>query len=527
MFLYIFLVVFVGGALYYDIGLHVGNLDRVSSLYRYVYLLGSSCVFGPIFGFLIHYGSRALTINTFPAASSISIFAGFTTMLGYIRQYILSSKNNVIIRPAPPQIYLDTIYHIRKSVVGTFNVALKSCTISFLLTLFFNWYMDHIKTTPVYFYSFRQSLYVRFVLLLIIDTMHYMMKMILFFPIKFSKLNPDDVLFANVISSGLPKRRKPIFSWQDSNSSQAIDKYSSMWQEARDVSKATADEMLEATEMNIYGPPRLPFLGSRRSRTSAWGQCLALQDLLTVARTSTDRRLKLIQPGGQWPTIAWALCGIMDAVTLQLQLVVAQVVEDIIISDTGKYNDSEPKPQGAQRIGDDWSGIIPWSAREIVNKKKRNAKRIFLQDLFLKIFGGFGTADFLGLDPLPSATAQLCIHAMESVSIILEKALKEDNSGIPQYHLAAIVNSLLALDLILKEYASAMIRVRSVDKKLRSQKRFPHSVGLMPKELQALQKVSNESLTRIVKSYADLITTFTFPAIYANNLSQKLRNIDT
>ena len=518
-------MLFVGGTLYYDIGLHVGSLDRLSRMYRYLYLLGSSCIFGPIFGFLIHYGSMALTISTFPTDSSISILAGFTTMLfGYIRQYIIGAKQNVVIRPAPPQIYLDTIYHIKKTFFSTFDMALKSCIASFMLSLFLNWYTSHIKTVPVYIHSFRQSLYVRFVLLLLIDTMHYMMKMILFFPIKFSKLSSDDALFANLIATGLPRRRK-LFSWQDSNSSQRIDKYHSMWQEARDASKATADEMLEATETNVYGPPKLPFLGARRSRTSAWGQCLALQDLLTIARTSTDRRLKLIQPGGQWPTIAWALCGILDATTLQLQLVVAQAVEDIIVSDTEKFNESVPKPQGAQLIGDDWSGVIPWSARDIVSKKKRNAKRVLFQDIFFKVFGEFGSTDFLSLDPLPSATAQLGIHAIESVSIILQKALREDNTGIPQYHLAAVINSLLALDLILKEYASAIIRVRAVDKKLRSQKRFSRSVGLMSKELQALHKVTNEALTRIIKSYADLIVTYTFPPVYAKNLSERLKNI--
>lgn len=392
-----------------------------------------------------------------------------------------------------------------------------------MLTLCMNLYMNHMKSVSVYYHSFRQSLYVRFVLLLIIDTMHYLMKSILFFPMKFSSLNQDDVFFANLIATGLPRRRK-VFSWQDS--SQSIDRHHSTWQEARDVSKATADEMLDATETNVYGPPRLPFLASRRSRASAWGQCLAVQDLLTVARTCTDRRLKLIQPRGQWSTIAWALCGIVDAITLQLQLIVAQVVEDIILTETGKFNDSEPKPQGAQLVGDAWSGAIPWSARDIVSKKKRNTKRFFIQDIYFKIFGEFSSADFLDLDPLPSATAQLGIHAMESISIILQKALREDNSGIPQYHLAAIISSLLALDEVLNQYASAITRVRSVDKKLRSQKRFSRSVGLMPKELQALHKVTNESLSRIIKCYSDLIITYTFPPVYANNLSARIKKID-
>ena len=42
----------------------------------------------------------------------------------------------------------------------------------------------------------------------------------------------------------------------------------------------------------------------------------------------------------------------------------------------------------------------------------------------------FLASDFLSLDPLPSATAQLGVNAMESLSLVLQKALIEDTSGI-------------------------------------------------------------------------------------------------
>ena len=97
----------------------------------------------------------------------------------------------------------------------------------------------------------------------------------------------------------------------------------------------------------------------------------------------------------------------------------AKVIEDIITKDTYKFNESNPKPVGAQLVGDHWSGAISWSARDIVryhyyyyhyqviiinifiiitavniiifiiSKKKRNAHKFFLQEIFLKLFGEF------------------------------------------------------------------------------------------------------------------------------------------
>jgi hypothetical protein len=85
--------------------------------------------------------------------------------------------------------------------------------------------------------------------------------------------------------------------------------------------KEFSDELLGSVKPCSYGTPVLPFLTDKKTtRYEALARCLALQDLVRLARSNPKRRKQLFAPGGKWPEVAFAACALVDAITIQVLL---------------------------------------------------------------------------------------------------------------------------------------------------------------------------------------------------------------
>jgi hypothetical protein len=154
-------------------------------------------------------------------------------------------------------------------------------------------------------------------------------------------------------------------------------------------------------------------------------------------------------------------------------------------------------------------------------------------------------------DPLPRSLAQSAVYAVETLSLLLLSALREDPSGLAQHHAGAVVCSLLALELAILDHEDLVKRAvplgavnTSNGNSLLSlsgytgdyyaaqtggyqgygglaRHRMDVAAALSP-DLRAVRIATEEALNRLVRGYRDVLVTYTFPKIYADALQAKV-----
>jgi len=325
------------------------------------------------------------------------------------------------------------------------------------------------------------------------------------------------------------------------------------WQEVITAQHDIAEKLLCATDSSPLGPPELPFLaglndsGYNRQRVIAWGHCLALQDLANLSKNSKDRRRGIfdVSKGGKFVEIVVSSSAIIDATTLQLQLVIAHAVEDVLhltmeghAKIAGIQNDAQRRAAMAERnmgpVAHQWCGNVPYAALEIVRDGQKKLdeewwwKTVYIRKGLLSLVGSrLFCIRRICMHPLPLAISQMTANAVDGVSVLLIKGAAEDVSSLQTHHvIAAVVCSLLGLISALHEFGDVIRRSR-----LGPMNGFG-GVGqgvpairqgvYLGHDLQNLLGKANECLDNLLKTYNDVIKTYTFPSAYIAELELRL-----
>ncbi len=123
-------------------------------------------------------------------------------------------------------------------------------------------------------------------------------------------------------------------------------------------------------------------------------------------------------------------------------------------------------------------------------------------------------------NPIPRALIQATIHASEGVSVGMQHALREDPDRSLDY-VPMLVTSHLALSMAIQDYHDMMLKSAYVPGGISR----GSSRRVSCPELDALSGAVEMSLNRLFDSYSDLIPTFAFPQMYANEIGSRLRRV--
>ena len=142
----------------------------------------------------------------------------------------------------------------------------------------------------------------------------------------------------------------------------------------------------------------------------------------------------------------------------------------------------------------------------------------------MELLSGIGAV----FEPISIETTQDVVHAIESFSLILASAPREDTYSFTQQYLPTFLYSLLALESELVGYTAV---VRGV---LSSQRRYmshymnqKHMVGsYIPVSVQTLSIAIDEALNRLCRGYYDVILRYPFPQPYEQALIRRLKAFD-
>jgi hypothetical protein len=348
---------------------------------------------------------------------------------------------------------------------------------------------------------------------------------------KRSGRSPDTIL-ADAISIGGLKLTAP-FSWtidsSSASSSSSIDRSTrtasggpsqSSWQEA----KARKDEfvkkdLLSTVKPSTTGPPVLPFLLTL-TRYETIRRCLAFREFSVVAtEKSSSRRKQLLARGkGQWPQVVYSSLGMIDAITLQLQLIVAYGVAEILNPEGGRKSGSgavaggsgsgsgssgagltyrirsvleATKTSEAGAISLHWGGDISWDAMDVVKRGREGRKKGQIGSVLMSMLPaalvkskaalsvGTKAAAVTALlppavgrwldgvrgveaDPLSPVLVRSATFAVDGLSHMLISALADDSCGFAQHHLPAALESLCALQIALQDHRDLLRRCHPI-----------------------------------------------------------------
>lgn len=324
------------------------------------------------------------------------------------------------------------------------------------------------------------------------------------------------------------------------------------WEEVLLAQHDIAEKLLCVTDSSPLGPPVLPFLagvndsGYNRQRIITWGQCLAMQDLAQLAKHNKERRKEIFnaEKNGKFVEIVVASCAMIDATTMQLQLVVAHAVEDVLRLTTEKTADQhklvgndERRAALSQRnkgpIAHRWGGSVPFTSIDIVKDgRDKLEKQWWWNSKLIR----YGILPLLGKDvfcirrictqPLPIAVTQMTINAVDGVSTLLIKGTSEDVTSLQTHHvLAAVICSLLGLIFILQEFGDAIRRSRVGPMMVNGLgpgiQAIRRGVYLTP-DLRDLLLKTDDCLTNLLVVYRDVVKSFTFPSAYVAELDARL-----
>ena len=216
--------------------------------------------------------------------------------------------------------------------------------------------------SPSFFWSLYCSVISSFFLRIFLEIAHSLLVVIVTYPLDFSKLDlieqsnnlassGEDSFLSEALAIGGCTLGDETFSWRqnrpiNSNSSAIssvrktpvkIEERSRRplsfieisgglmraipsWQEALNRQKSSSEELLASVKPSLYGPPIVPFLGTKNRELTRFGvlcRSLAFQDLSRIP-SSKDRVKNLFKSTGKWPEIVFSCCRIMDSATLQV-----------------------------------------------------------------------------------------------------------------------------------------------------------------------------------------------------------------
>jgi hypothetical protein len=123
------------------------------------------------------------------------------------------------------------------------------------------------------------------------------------------------------------------------------------------------------------------------------------------------------------------------------------------------------------------------------------------------------------------AEAQDAIHAIEALSLFL--TLTPITFGEVHNFFPTLLQSLLGLELAIRDYGDVLRRIFSSRKSLRSFYRQQKNVhkSLLSAHLQGLAFAVDEAITRLLRSHRDVLPTYAFPAAYDKILLRHLEKM--
>ena len=206
----------------------------------------------------------------------------------------------------------------------------------------------------------------------------------------------SDAILTDAISVGGLKLVEP-FSWTTAEGSSIGGPKQTSWQEAKQRRAHFVSELLHSVKPSTNGPPILPQISST-SRYDSLRRCLAFREFHLIAAAKNNalglKRKQFFSRGdGKWPQMVYASMGMLDVVTLQLQLLVAYGVTELLTSESAKKNAKEPiqsvnprvksvldaiKTSEWGAVASHWGGDISWDALEVVKKGQELRKKGWL-----------------------------------------------------------------------------------------------------------------------------------------------------
>ena len=203
----------------------------------------------------------------------------------------------------------------------------------------------------------------------------------------------SDAILTDAISIGGLKLIE-LFSWTTAEGNINGGPKQTSWQEAKQRNAQFVSELLHSVKPSTNGPPIIPLI-SGTSRYDTLRRCLAFREFHLIATAKNNalglKRKQLFTRGdGKWPQLVYASMGVLDMVTLQLQLVVAYGVKELLTSDrTAREQIQGVNPRvrnvldaiktsewGA--VASHWGGDISWDAMEVVKKGQELRKKGWL-----------------------------------------------------------------------------------------------------------------------------------------------------
>ena len=208
-----------------------------------------------------------------------------------------------------------------------------------------------------------------------------------------------DAILTDAISVGGLKLQEP-FSWTitERNNNGGGPKQTS-WQEAKQRKVQFVSELLQSVKPSARGPPTVPLLLSGTSRYEILRRCLAFREFHLIATAKNNalglKRKQFFSRGdGKWPQMVYANLGMLDQITLQLQLLVAYGVTELLSSESTKTNHTRGQMQSVNprvrnvldaiktsewgAVASHWGGDISWEALDVVKKGQELRKKGWL-----------------------------------------------------------------------------------------------------------------------------------------------------
>jgi hypothetical protein len=240
---------------------------------------------------------------------------------------------------------------------------------------------------------------------------------------------------------------------------------------------------------------------------------------VVATEKSSSRRKQLLARGkGQWPQVVYSSLGMIDAITLQLQLIVAYGVAEILNPEGGRKSGSgavaggsgsgsgssgagltyrirsvleATKTSEAGAISLHWGGDISWDAMDVVKRGREGRKKGQIGSVLMSMLPaalvkskaalsvGTKAAAVTALlppavgrwldgvrgveaDPLSPVLVRSATFAVDGLSHMLISALADDSCGFAQHHLPAALESLCALQIALQDHRDLLRRCHPI-----------------------------------------------------------------
>lgn len=244
-------------------------------------------------------------------------------------------------------------------------------------------------------------------------------------------------------------------------------------------------------------------------------RCLAFREfsLLATEKSSSRRKQLLARGKGKWPQTVYSSLGMIDAVTLQLQLIVAYGVAELLNPEGGKSGINvnagasasamaglsdrirnvleATKTSEAGAVALHWGGDISWDAMDVVKRGRELRKKSQVGAWLMSVLPGALSKSTLvravggkvasvtallppsvgrwldgvtgvKADPIAPVLVQSATFAVDGLSHMLTNALSDDSCGFAQHHLPAALESLCALQIALQDHRDMLRRCHPI-----------------------------------------------------------------